>query len=36
MSAGPLLKLNAVGVRQRDGRGDFGHAANYSGKSGYV
>ena len=36
MSANPLLELGAIRVRERDGRDDFGHAANSDGKSEYV
>jgi hypothetical protein len=30
------LKLSAIGFRERDGSGDFGHAANFDSKSEYV
>jgi hypothetical protein len=36
VSADPLLKLNALGVRKRHGSSDFCHAANFSKNSGYV
>jgi hypothetical protein len=36
MSADPLLQLGAVRFRERDDRGNFGHAANFDSKSEYV